>query len=66
MINEKIIDIQATSRIIVALMQKTIEGLQEWQYKISDNVTASVWIFLLAFFVIDVIVYALFRGYEVK
>lgn len=64
--NDKIIDLQSTAQFVMDGVKKVIEALQEWQYKLSDNLTASVWLFLLAFFVIDVIIYALLKGYEIK
>lgn len=63
---DKIIDLQTTTQIVMQGVKTIITALQEWQYKLSDTITASVWIFLLAFFVIDVIVFALFRGDEIK
>lgn len=63
---DKIIDLQSTAQIVMQGVKQIVQALQDWQYKLSDNLTASVWLFLLAFFVIDVIVYALFKGYEVK
>ena len=64
--NDKIIDLQSTAQFVMDGVKKVIEALQEWQYKLSDDLTASVWLFLLAFFVIDVIIYALLKGYEIK
>lgn len=66
MIDVKIIDLQSSTQSIMTAVKLLIQYLQEWQYKLSDNFTASVWLFLLAFFVIDVIINALFSGYEVK
>lgn len=66
MIDEKIIDLQSSTTAIMEMIKAVVEALQEWQYKLTDNLSASVWLFLLAFFVIDVIIYALFKGYEVK
>lgn len=63
---DKIIDLQSTAQIVMQGVKQVVQALQDWQYKLSDNLTASVWLFLLAFFAIDVIVYALFKGYEVK
>lgn len=66
MIDAKIIDLQSATSAIMETVKSVVGALQEWQYKLTDNLSASVWLFLLAFFVIDVIIYALFKGYEVK
>lgn len=63
---DKIIDLQSTAQIVMQGVKQIVQALQDWQYKLSDNLTASVWLFLLAFFVIDVIIFALFKGYEIK
>lgn len=64
--NDKVIDLSSVSGLIMDCVKDLVEALQEWQYKLTDNFSASIWLFLLAFFVIDVIIYALFRGYEIK
>lgn len=64
--NDKVIDLSSVSGLIMDCVKDLVETLQEWQYKLTDNFSASVWLFLLAFFVIDVIIYALFKGYEIK
>lgn len=64
--NDKIIDLSSVSEIVMGGVKAIVQALQDWQYKLNDNITASVWIFLLAFFAVDVIIYALFRGYEIK
>lgn len=63
---DKIIDLQSTAQIVMQGVKQIVQALQDWQYKLSDNLTASVWLFLLAFFVIDVIIFALFKGYEIE
>lgn len=63
---DKVIDLQSTAQIVMQGVRQIVQALQDWQYKLSDSLTASVWLFLLAFFAIDVIIFALFRGYEVK
>lgn len=63
---DKIIDLRSATQIVMQAVEQIVQALQDWQYKLSDNLSASVWLFLLAFFAIDVIIFALFKGYEVK
>ena len=60
-----VIDISSLSAVVVSGMKQILSMLQEIQVSIG-NITASFWIWLIAFFAIEVIVYALYNGVEIK
>ena len=51
-----VIDISSLSAVVVSGMKQILSMLQEIQVSIG-NITASFWIWLIAFFAIEVIVY---------
>lgn len=60
-----VIDIDSFTRQIITCVGNCIDLLKNISFKIGDF-SASYWIFIVAFFCIDVIIYALFRGDEIK